>query len=108
MKQIMIFVGICVTVASYTLLVDDPLNSLFSFILAGSIPGTEIVLGFWPTLISATLLLLLVRNYLRYLKISSMEITAKQIRQEKLRTNFKESNSTISAKERSVIAAPSS
>lgn len=106
MKQLMVFLGFCSAVLGYTIVVNDPLNSLISFILAGAIPGTDIMLGYWPTLIFSAILLLGIRQYVRHIRLRSMEITAKQIRRETMQKTFKESNDSETLnKRRSIIAA---
>ena len=99
---------ILVPIGVYIRYIDDPLNSLVSFLIAGSVPGTDIVLGLWPSLAVAFGILILTKRFVRHIRYKILEDTARQITSEKLESEFKASNDvTFDKTKRSVIAAPS-
>lgn len=108
MKKMLLSVFILVHIGAYIRYIDDPLNSLVSFLIAGTVPGTDIVLGLWPSLAVAFCILVLAKRFTQHIRYKILEDTARQITSEKLETEFKASNDTAFDKtKRSVIAAPS-
>lgn len=93
-------------IISYTYFIDDPINSLVSLLIAGSIPNTNIALGLWPSLVLAGILLLLTRQIVKHIKFKILEQTAHQIKEERLKKSFEEKNdAALDKSKRSVIAA---
>lgn len=85
---------------------NDPINDTVNFIIGGSIPGTKLALGFWPMIGVIAGILLLIRRGLRHTHLQMLENTAKQIRAEEAKTEFKNQNSSeFDPEQRSVIAA---
>lgn len=108
MKKVLFgMMSVIVVTSAYMRYVDDPLNSFVSFLIAGAIPGTNIMLGLWPSLVVAFIMLLLAKRFFAHIRFTMLENTSKQIVNEKLQTEFQESNDVAFDKtKRSVIAAP--
>lgn len=92
----------------YLRTLSDPLNALTSFIIGGSVPGTQIVLGWWPMIIFAIICLFTIYRGIKRLRFLALEQTARTIVAEKRAQEFKNQNSGVSSKNKSVIAAPTS
>ena len=108
MRGKLLFLGIFSVAAAFVLFVNDPLNSAVSFLIAGMVPGTTIVLGLWPTIGLAIISLLLIRRALKHVGLKFLENTAQTITTEKLTADFKDASThEFDIKNRSVIAAPS-
>lgn len=106
MKKLLFSMSIFFAITAYIGFVDDPLNSLISFLIAGSIPNTEIALGLWPSLGAAVIILVLTGRFARHIRYKILEHTAAQITEEKLKANFEnKSGATFDKAKRSVIAA---
>lgn len=98
-----------ITIGAYVVFIDDPLNSTVSFLIAGTVPGTAITLGLWPSLVLAVLCLYLLAKLVGRVQYRLLEGKAQQITHENAAREFKESHSTEPvSKNRSVIAAPKS
>ncbi|MCA9308797.1 hypothetical protein KC973_00310 [Candidatus Saccharibacteria bacterium] len=98
-----------ILIGAYVVLIDDPLNSTVSFLIAGTVPGTAITLGLWPSLVLTLACLYLLTKLLGRVQYRLLEGKARQITHETAAREFEEShNSEASAKNRSVIAAPKS
>lgn len=96
-------------IVSFIVWSGDPLNDTVNFIIAGSIPGTNVSIGLWSTLCLAVLLLWLVRLGYQKVKLQMLEQTAKQIKTEQAKNEFESSHKTeFDRSQRSVIAARSS
>lgn len=107
MKRILFSISCVISVVLYSRYIDDPLNSLVSFMIAGNIPGTNIILGLWPSLGLALLALFAIRQFVRHIRFKMLENTARQITDEKLQADFKQSNDVAFDKSRrSAVAAP--
>lgn len=98
---------ILITLTSFAIRSNDPINDAANFIIAGSIPGTNESIGMWSTLLVAGFLLSLVWLGIKSTAFQMLEHTAKQIKQEEAKEAFEESNMTFDHSKRSVIAAPS-
>lgn len=107
MKGKLLLLVSVLAIVAYSQLLTSPLNSAVAFVVAGVIPGTNIMLGIWPMLGLAILLIFAVLRYVSHIKLKLLENTAKTITSEKLANEFKETNSSgIETKNTSVIAAP--
>lgn len=85
---------------------NDPIDDTMNFIIGGSIPGTKLALGFWPTIGVIGTVLLLIHRGLRHTRLQMLENTAKQIKSENAKNEFRNQNSgEFDPKQRSVIAA---
>lgn len=107
MRGKLLILGIFSVAAAFVIFVNDPLNSAVSFLIAGIVPGTNIVLGLWPTIGLAVVSLLIIRRALTHVRLKFLENTAKTITTEKLTAQFKDASThEFDTKNRSVIAAP--
>ena len=59
MKKI-IWASIVSGVILFTVISKDPLNEAVNFLLTGTIPGTNLSIGFWSTMLVAVVALLLI------------------------------------------------
>lgn len=99
--------GIC-SIGAYVVFIDDPLNSTVSFLIAGTVPGTDITLGLWPSLVVALAFLYLFAKLVGRVQYRFLEGKAQQITHENIAREFKETHdSETVVKNKSVIAAPS-
>lgn len=106
MKKKLLGIVILVALVLYVTRIDDPLNSLVSFVIAGVVPGTNIMLGLWPTLGVGMAALWLVSKLVKYVRLQMLEHTANQITAEKLKAQFEEnSQHEFEYKNKAVIAA---
>lgn len=103
------WVSVLTATVGFMVLSNDPLNDTVNFIIAGSIPGTNLSIGFWSTLLLAAILLWCVHLGFKKAKLQMLEHTATQIKAEQAKAEFEDSNKTqFNRKNRSVIAARSS
>ncbi len=105
------FVGILsiVTVVFYCTQINDPLNSLASFLIAGVVPGTNIMLGLWPTIGLAFLGGWILRRFIRNIRYHALEHTAQQIVAERAKSDIPTTESdtfVFDTSKRSIISAP--
>lgn len=109
MREKLLFgLGVCAA-AAYVVAVDDPLNSTVSFLIAGTVPGTAITLGLWPSLLVALIALYLLARFVRNVQFRLLEGKAKQISHEQAAEAFKHAHdSEAHSKNTAVIAAPKS
>lgn len=85
----------------------DPIDDTANFIVGGSVPGTKIVLGFWPTIGFIGILFWILKRAITSIRLQLLEHTAKQISAEKMNQDFKEKNTAVlEPSQRAVIAAP--
>lgn len=106
MKKKLLGIFILVAIILYVTQIHDPLNSFVSFIIAGVVPGTNIMLGLWPTLGVGMIALWLLSKIIKYVRLQMLEHTANQIKAERLKAEFKEnSQHEFEGKNRAVIAA---
>lgn len=109
MKKLLMSGLVLGAIGLYVTTVNDPLNSLVSFIIAGVVPGTNIMLGMWPTIGVGLLALWLLVKVVRYVRLQMLEITAKEIKAEEEKQVFEAANQGEPAvRNHSVIAAPGS
>jgi hypothetical protein len=103
----MVWLSVILGIIGFATLSNDPLNDTANFIIAGSVPGTDISIGLWSTLLLAFMLLWVVNLGFKKARLQMLEHTATQIKNEEEKIQFKESNSGESINSgRSVIAAP--
>lgn len=96
---------ILVAAVSYVVLSNDPLNDTVNFIIAGSIPGTKISIGFWSTMLVAGALLFIIR---RAVKNAQHTMIASEIEKKKRTKEMKEATELeFDHSKRAIIAAPS-
>lgn len=108
MKKLL-WASIVVAIVSFVVWSSDPLNDSVNFIIAGSIPGTDLSIGLWSTLLLAVFLLWLVHLGFKKARLQMLEHTAKQIKSEEAKAEFKEAHDgEFDRSKRSVIAARSS
>ncbi len=108
MKKI-VWGSILVAIVSFIVWSKDPLNEAVNFIIAGSVPGTNISIGLWSTLLLAVFLLWVVSRGFKRTKLQMLEHTAHEIKKTQAETEFKETYSgDFDRSKRSVIAAPRS
>lgn len=106
MKGKLLFLVLLLSAIAYSQLLPSPLNSAVAFVVAGEIPGTNIVLGIWPMLGLSVLLILASLRFISHIRLKFLESKAKSITSERLASEFKESNSSgIETKNTAVIAA---
>lgn len=107
MKKFVLVGGIVAISVLGIALVDDPLNALVSFVIAGVIPGTNVMLGLWPTIGLGILLSWSLLGWLKHIRLQALEHTARQIRLEaKPHAAIETSESPFDRSKRSVVAAP--
>jgi hypothetical protein len=100
---------VILAIGSFIVWSSDPLNQAANFLIGGSVPGTKIVLGFWPTLGVAATIVLLIKRSLKNARLKMMEEVTRQTKEAKVKAEFKEQHSsepTFDRSKRSVIAAP--
>lgn len=103
-----IWAGFLLAIISFVVWSKDPLNDIVNFIIAGSIPGTNLAIGLWSSLLIALVILLVIWRGIRRTRFQLLASTAEQIKAETIQTEFAEKNSSqFDKKHRSVIAAPS-
>lgn len=105
-----VWASLIFAVIGFTVWSSDPLDDAVNFIIGGSIPGTTLALGLWPTLLIAIGITLVIRRGIRRARLQMLDSTAKQIKSEAIKNDFAEKNSghTFDKSKRSVIAAPTS
>lgn len=108
MRGKLFLLGLMGLIGLYLSNLSDPINALTSFIIGGTIPGTGIVLGWWPMVTLAFFCLILIYRAVRKLQLKALEQTSLMIVAEKRAEKFKHQNSGVSSKNKSVIAAPTS
>lgn len=107
MKKVVWFLAITLVVG-FIILSNNPVDEIMNFIIGGSIPGTKIVLGFWPSLGLIALLLWLVRRAASRMRLQMMKRTTEEIKIENAKIDFQNTNNPEQKhKNRSVIAARS-
>lgn len=107
MKKL-VWVSILVAVISFVVWSNDPLNDAANFIIAGSIPGTSISIGFWSTLALASLLLWITYRGFKSQQHKIMEQQTKQNKTESAKKEFEDTHKVeFDRSQRSVIAARS-
>jgi hypothetical protein len=104
MKKLILAVLVSLIIG-FMLLSNDPLNDIVNFLIAGSIPGTNLALGFWPTIGIAALLLFGVKKYFNHLNDELLQQTAKQITEETAKSEFKETYGTKDSASKKAIFA---
>ncbi len=108
-KKLVVIFLIFIAGFLYWAKVPDPLNAFFSFIIGGDVPGTSIVLGFWPTIGLGLLGLLILKKFTAHIRLQSLEYTSKEIKNEIQKEEFKNAHQhEFDKQRRSVIAGPSS
>ena len=101
-----LWAGFLIAIISFMIWSKDPLNDVVNFIIGGSIPGTQVSIGFWSAIGLALFILLLIHRGIKNARLEMLEHTAKQIKAEQAQAEFKESSSPeFDSKRRSVIAA---
>ncbi len=106
MRGKLLFLSFVGLVILYTKVIPSPLNSAVAFVVGGIIPGTTIMLGFWPMIIIGIILIYLLIKFVAHIKLKFLENTAKTITAERLVSEFKDVNSSgVETKNNSVIAA---
>lgn len=109
MKKLFVFLMMFVAGVLYWTKIPQPLNALVSFIIGGDVPGTTIVLGFWPTVGFGVFCLYLLKRFVTHIRLQSLEYTSNQIRSEQEKRDFEKANQhDFDKRSRSVIAGPSS
>jgi hypothetical protein len=89
--------------------VNDPLNAFASFIIAGAVPGTNIMLGMWPTIGIGLVAFWFLLRWIKQLRLQALEHTARQITAERQTAQQNEGGGLVLDPNRqSVIAAPTS
>lgn len=102
---------VVVAIVSFIVWSKSPLDDTMNFIIGGSIPGTKTSLGFWPMMLVAGSILLLIRRGIKNAQFRMLESTAKSVKAEKIQAEFEQQNSSeinFDRRNRSVIAAPNS
>lgn len=100
---------VIISIASFIIWSTDPLDQTMNFIIGGAIPGTKIVLGFWPTLMIITGLIAFIIRAFKNAHLTMMEEVTKQSKTETAKAEFKQQHSgegVFDRRNRSVIAAP--
>lgn len=84
----------------------NPLDDTVNFIIGGSIPGSEISIGFWSMVGIILLIILIILKAIANLKLQMLEATSKQIKSEEAKKEFEDSNNfEFDRSQRSVIEA---
>lgn len=108
-KKLLVVILLFIASMLYWLKVPEPLNAFVSFIIGGDVPGTSIVLGFWPTVGFGVFCLYLLKRFVTHIRLQSLEYTSNQIRSEQEKRDFEKANQhDFDKRSRSVIAGPSS
>lgn len=98
---------VMVAIVGFVVWSHDPIDDTVNFIIGGSIPGTNLALGFWQTVLCIALLLWVIKRMIAKVRLQLLEQTASQIKAEKMKEEFTERHTvTFDPKQRSVIAAP--
>ena len=106
MRGKLIFTSCVVLITLYTRLIPDPLNATATFLIAGIIPSTHIMLGVWPMVLFTLLMIYLIVKYIAHIRLKFLENTATTITKERIKKEFEASHKTESIKDNRVIAAP--
>lgn len=105
MKKLL-WAGILASIVGFIVWSNDPLNDTVNFIIAGSIPRTDISIGFWSTILLALLLLWGVFKALKSLRMTMFEQYADQSTSSAAKKAFEDANKIeFDKSQRSVIAA---
>lgn len=108
MVKKLIWMVVLAAITSFIVWSKSPLNDTVNFIIGGSIPGTKVALGFWPTLGIIAGTLLLIRLGIKSAQMQMIESATKQSKADQAKSEFKDQNSgAFDPKNRSVIAARS-
>lgn len=102
------WIGFIVAIVSFISLSNDPLNDAVNFIIAGSIPGTNISFGFWSTMLLAFILFLIIRRAASNTRHKVMMHHVEKVKAKNTQSKFEElhtSDSPFDQSQRSVIAA---
>lgn len=78
------------TFIGYIKISSNPIDDAMNFIIGGSIPGTKIAIGFWPSTILILLTIWLIKRYVSSIRLQMLEQTAKDIKSENKRKEFSE------------------
>ncbi len=109
MKKV-VWALVMASVISFLIWSKNPLDEVANFIIGGEVPGTKLVLSFWPSIGLATITLWLVKRWVKSLRVQMLSHTAQEINSEKAQAEFKEAHDSneFNHKNRAVIAAPQS
>lgn len=78
------------SILSYIKIANNPIDDAMNFIIGGSIPGTKLAIGFWPSIGLILLTVWLIKKYVSSIKLQMLEHTAKDIKAENKRKEFSE------------------
>lgn len=94
-------------IVGYVVWSHDPIDDTMNFIIGGIVPGTDIVLGFWHTVLMICLFGWAIKRTITAIRLQLLEHTAQQITKEKMKEEFSAQHAvTFDKNQRSVIAAP--
>lgn len=90
-------------IIGYLVLSSDPLNEVVNFIIAGSIPGTTVSIGFWSTMLLVGIFMIVIY---RAVKNAQHKMIVSEVQKAKTSKAEDESSEiTFDHTKRSVIAA---
>lgn len=87
------------------LLIKDPLQMFFDFLIGGIVPGLNISLGFVPSIAFIVLIIWVINKWVNELRHHMIVQQTNLNKVEAKRREFKDSNSNESTKNKSVISA---
>ncbi len=97
---------IVVAVIGFIVWSKNPLDDTVNFIIGGSVPNSDLSIGFWSMAGIILLILLVILKAISNLKLQMLAATAKQIKSEEAKKEFEDSNNfEFDRSQRSVIAA---
>lgn len=106
----LLWAGVVLLIVSFAMWSKDPLNDVVSFIMSGSIPKTNIELGFWQTLGLVGVFSGFLYAASKALQFEMLARKAADITAEQAKQDFKEHSDpeSVTPKKHSVIAASAS
>ena len=106
MKRKMLFWAMVCGIIVTLLIVENPLQMFFNFVIAGIVPGLNISLGFMPSIGVILALLWLMKRWIRDIRYQMIRRTALEMNAERVKNELQNAQQKESKERRqSVIAA---
>ncbi len=108
MRRKLLTAGMLAVAIGSFMMVDDPLRMITELLIAGIVPGLNISLGLFPSLLVTFGLLLLMRHWLRSIRLQMLRHSSNQTSSEKVKSEFtaKNSGEETKAKRNQLVIAP--
>ena len=87
MKKFLLITIVTIT-TGFIILSNDPLNDIINFVIGGTIPGTKIALGFWPTIGILLILCIVLLKSISAVRLQILEHTANEIKSNNTQSKY--------------------